>query len=513
MSYELPTISAAIDAYAVERAAEQKVPAHDFDRITPIMTDAIEKIGRQMALEGMAYADALALAEKGSEAMARDSDESRALAERAFANRSAPLPEAANDQSATAPRDAAVAPAQQEEASAAPDPAPEAPAFATAPASASGVPAPAHAAAPMGAPLVARHATETNVVPLMSGDVRMVPVLQVFPSLAQNRRAHLFRFDIPVASWEGGRVHPRVPKKKSYQFNLPDLHAALYALATDTVTNLVGPTGCGKTELVKQIANRTNMPVTLVPMDGQISRNQLIGQRGLESTPHGPRDVWRDGILGRALREPGIILLDEVDRGVSDVQYAVHSIYTGEGLTLLDDGGRVVPMHAYNRVFTTANTKGRGSMDGLYQATEEMTEATRNRLTQWIEMDYQSKVEDESVLHEAFPGIDTFAVDQITAVAELARTAFKGGTMSQSCSMRDQLETAKKYAFLSKMALDDDEKKLILADCVRMIMANRANEADKALIEANIVSTIGVDVSTHGTPFQDATPVAAGATR
>ena len=509
MTYDLPTISAAIDTFAMREAQDNNVSPHDSDRLAPIMDNAIHKIAHQLALEGMNYSEAMKIAEKGAMEIGRESEESEALAERAYANREAQLP-AENDAPQiaehTAPEACApVAPSPAASSVSAHTQAPDVHASAQHMAPRHDTPTP-----PVATPFIGRQATVAPTEPLLEHKVEMKPVLDIFPGLAQNPRSHLLQFDIPFITWDGGRLHPQIPKRKNYQFNFPDLFAALYAMATGTVTSIVGPTGCGKTELVKQIANRMNFPLTLVPMDGQITRNQLIGQRGLMTTPTGPQDVWRDGILARALKEPGILLLDEVDRGVSDVQYAVHSLYTGEGLTLLDDGGRIIPMNRFNRVFTTANTKGRGSMDGLYQATEEMTEATRNRLTQWIEMDYQSKEEDAVVLFEDVPGIDDMAVDYITKISAEIREQFKGAMMSQPCSMRDQIETAKRYAFLARMAKDDDERKLMVADCIMMVMGNRASEADKAVIETNIQTNIGVQVSTASL-FRDSTSMASTA--
>ncbi|MFZ3481762.1 AAA family ATPase [Sphingomonas sp. 3-13AW] len=487
---------------------------------------AIEKIALQLALEGMSYTDALTLVDEASLEIGLESAAATDLAERAYVNRNSPVPapptgvaSAPISQPVRAPvLPAAPAVLQAEAATgstqaqstlnegrelliashsgdASPDGLPGI------------IPEPVRetilAAPNMGAPAVLRYPTQAPAEPLLGHTVAMKHVTEVMPWLEGNSRAYMFNFEIPVVSWEGGKLHPRIPKKIRFQYNLPDLHAALYALATNTVTNLVGPTACGKTELVKQIGVAVNMPVTLVPMDAGISRNQLIGQRGIMPTPHGPQDVWRDGIIARALQEPGIILFDEVDRGAADIHYAIHSVYTGDGLTLLDDGGRVIPMHEMNRVFTTSNTKGRGSFDGLYQASEEMTEATRRRLTQWVEMDYQSKQEDESVLEENFPGIDEFAVDAITTIAAYIREQYKGALMSQSCSLTDQIETARRYAFLSAMTRDETQRKLILADCVRMIMANRANEADKSLIETNAATKIGVNIVQDGTPFLD----------
>jgi len=541
MTYDQATISAAVETYAMQRAAEDSVSAHDADRLAPLMQNAIEKIALQISLEGTPYAQALAMAEEGSMVIGVESQQANDLAARAYANRNTPVPLAAAPVQAATPVSAAltVAPAPAAPAPAALAPATPSPAYAGGAAalveepsdmdpalSADGVPAivadpAAHApvaalplppvpiAAPIAAPAIIRSPVAPVAEPLLEHVVHMSKVVDVMPWIAQSSRAYLFDFEIPVVAWEDGRIHPRIPKKIRYQYNLPDLHAVLYALATDTVTNLVGPTACGKTELVKQIGVAVNMPVTLVPMDAGISRNQLIGQRGIMATPNGPQDVWRDGIIARALQEPGIILFDEVDRGAADIHYAIHSVYTGEGLTLLDDGGRIQPMHQMNRVFTTSNTKGRGSMDGLYQASEEMTEATRRRLTQWVEMDYQSKEEDEAVLEENFDGIDEFAVDCITSIAATIREEYKGAKMSQSCSITDQIETARRYVFVTRNIKDEAMRKLVLADCVRMIISNRANEADKMLIESTAATKIGVDIVNHGTPFLEPTAATA----
>lgn len=487
MTYQLATISAAVDKLTGQRAEELRIGAHDVDALTTIMTEAMDQVARQMAHEGMCYAEATAMVAKGAMAIGHETDESNALGDRAFANRSTPLPAATTTAAAPSQPSPAMQVATIVEV--------EAPPAAAAPDTGDSAPVAAMPVAPVAAPFVSRSARAPEPAPLLDHQVVMTPVTEIFPAIAQDPRSHLFDFEVPFIQWDGGRLHPKIPRKKNYQFNLPDLFAALYAMATDTVTNIVGPTGCGKTELVKQIANRLNMPLTTVPMDGQITRNQLIGQRGIATTEHGPQDVWRDGILARALQEPGIILLDEVDRGVSEVQYAVHSIYTAEGLTLLDDGGRVLPMNRHNRVFTTSNTKGRGSDDGLYQTSEEMTEATRNRLTQWIEMDYQSKEDDAAILCHDFPGLDPDSAAKIASVASQIRVLFKNQSMSQPCSMRDQLQIAKRYCFVASIVQDEDARLAALADAVRYTVGNRANLADKAQIDTMIITTVGTEKS------------------
>ena len=113
MTYDQATISAAVETYAMQRAAEDSVSAHDADRLAPLMQNAIEKIALQISLEGAPYAQALAMAEEGAMVIGVDSQQANDLAARAYANRNTPVPLAAVPVQAAAPVSAAltVAPA------------------------------------------------------------------------------------------------------------------------------------------------------------------------------------------------------------------------------------------------------------------------------------------------------------------------------------------------------------------------------------------------------------------
>ena len=305
-------------------------------------------------------------------------------------------------------------------------------------------------------------------------------VSEIFRNLPPEINA--FNFKLPVFNWQ--EMHPGVPTvDPHYNIDLEALLTALYGIARTKTTNIVGPHGSGKTKFVEQLAARLKMPLTVIPMDGQLTRNHLIGQEKIRVVDGATESYYSMGILPRALAEPGIILFDEVDRAVSDLQYACHSVYLNDGLTILEKDGRRIPMHPHNRVFATANTKGRGSVDGMYMASEEMSEATRDRFSLWIDMPYQSVEDDEMVLKKKVPTLPAGAATNIAKLAKLIRESFLGNNLSQTCSLRQQLEVADFAAFLIARVKEPEEKDAALAFAIRTVILGRASEPDQRQIE------------------------------
>lgn len=496
MTNNISIISAAIQTLADRAIEEQNVGHSDHDTMSKIMWEAQSQVANQLAREGMALKDALEITEEASTAHGRETTESNELAERAYRNRHSDVPEhkaqnVSSGHDVSTPAEAAIEalnveaatngdPRAESDVLTAPRPAAQqAPAIGTAPVATS--------TAPVTAPALLPPTAFLSEAPreMLEYDVKWLRVPEIFKAIDDSDL--LFDFKLPFIDWKG--QHGGVPKiDPAYNMDMGDLLSMLYAVANRTSTILVGPHGCGKTEFVAQIAGRLNFPLVVLPMDGQLSRSQLIGQQRLTSTAHGPRTYFAEGILPRGMAEPGFLLFDEVDRGVSDLQYACHSVYLGEGLTLLEDDGRYIPCHEYNRVFGTANTKGRGSFDGMYQAREEQSEATRDRWSNWIEMGYQSVDDDKAVLRAKIG--QTRMTDQerhvVAQLANLIREAFLDARLSQTCSMRQQLQVAHKFAFFAERERDDDRRAKLLKFAIDRIICGRASEEDKGAIQTMV---------------------------
>ena len=463
MSHPIQTVAAAIAEIAEAEIAAAGVPNSDTDGVSRIMADAETVIANQLAREGMDLTEAQDLAGRASMQTGRTSPASAALAADANRNRHAtlapvPQPATTNSASATDADGADMTESLIESAQ------PRVLGLATAPAA-------------------ARPRPVSREPEPLGYDVVHKRVHEVFRGIGSGEPG--FDFELPVVNWHA--AHPKIPKlDPHYSFDLNHLMTVLYAITEGVSLNIVGPHGAGKTQLVHQIAARLNFPVTTLPMDGQLSRRELIGQEKLRATEFGNESYFAPGLLVRALAEPGFVLFDEVDRGVSDLQYACHSVYLQEGLTLLEDAGRIIPFHEHNRVFATANTKGRGSMDGMYQPPEEMSEATRDRWSLWLEVGYQEPDEDAQVVLTKTPGIRAAHADIIAKVAGDIRQSYLQGKLSQTCSMRQQLETARMAVFLCRRESEDER----IEKCLRMafdrVILGRASEADRGAIETQI---------------------------
>lgn len=497
---KMQTVAAAIATVADKVIDQRKVKASDGDGMALAMQEAERIVANELARDGMCMQEALALASEASMKHAPETAESSALANSAINREHDPVPVAANDDPGAAARRAgAEDPSTQEDAIAGAGASTDAHGSQAAPVDQGGshsAPIPGATPKPsptmVEAPAVIRGAAVE--IPRIGFNVEMKPVSDVFKGVDANEK--LFNFKVPYITWDS--AHPGVPEiDTAYNMGLADLLTMLYAVVERRTVNLVGPHGCGKTEFVAQVAARLRFPLSVLPMDGQLSRSEMIGRERIRATAHGNETYFSPGLLARALLEPGFILLDEVDRGVSDVQYACHSIYLQQGLKILEDGGRTIPMHDHNRVFATANTKGRGSADGMYLATEDMSEATRDRFPIWIEMDYQDAEEDATVLRAKVPDLAASTAKLIADVAESIREDFNQQKLSQTCSMRQQLDVARMATFLTKLERDDAKRDRLIGMAFNRVILGRASPEDKGaiatLIEARLPNAFSGD--------------------
>lgn len=458
MTHNIQAVAAAISAIAEQEMSAANISHNDPDAMGRLMSDVEEMVARQLARGGMALTEAREMASNASMQSGRSTPESVALAEDAFRNRHLDAPEDVPATMAAVP----LGNAQGNDG--------------TAELIDSGSALPAAPAAMRPMTRMAPRAPEISSIPYA---VTMKKVHEVFRGIKAGTPG--FDFDVPIVNWE--RAHPRMPEiDPHYSFDLMHLLTVLYAINQGVSLNIVGPHGAGKTQLILQVAARLNFPVTVLPMDGQLTRRELIGQEKLRATEYGNESYFAPGLLPVALSEPGFILFDEIDRGVSDLQYACHSVYLQEGLKVLEDGGRHIPFHKYNRVFATANTKGRGSLDGMYQPPEEMSEATRDRWSIWLEISYQEVDEDQQVILAKVPGIDAKHAEIIASVAADIRNAYLQNKISQTCSMRQQLEVARFACFLCQRETDDERRDKCLRMAFERVITGRASETDAGAI-------------------------------
>ena len=475
--YSESDITAAYNELCSDLATEGQITATDWDGLARVAADAEGMIANELARQGMNLTDAVNAVQESSTKTARASDISRQLVEASKNNRFQPV-QASNDQDdapdSEAPASASEQPDQSDNAGSSSEAEQNSP-----PAAAERPQAPANPVLPQPVAMVSASVERAQRLRnKIEYKVEMKKVSDIFRAI--DAKNPLFDFEVPYIAWD--KPHPGVPAvDKAYNMEEDSLATVLYAIAKKKSTAIVGPHGAGKTKLVEQVGARLNIPVTVIPVDGQITRSELFGQEKIRSTASGPESYFQYGILPMALEEPGFILFDEIDRADPAIQYACHSVYEQTHLLLMEHDGRRIPLHQFNRIFATANTKGRGSDDGMYGGDNEMSEATRDRFSLWIEIDYQDVEDDIMVLKAKITGLDDKCAKVIAKFAQMIRNGFKDASLSQTCSMRQQLEAAEMAVhFIATMkAKTKEEKMACLRRAIDRVIIGRANEQDK----------------------------------
>ena len=231
---------------------------------------------------------------------------------------------------------------------------------------------------------------------------------------------------------------------------------------------LVGPTGCGKSTLIEQLAARLNWPLIRVAASGGLTESDLLG----EWTVKDGGTLFNYGFLPRAMKIGAICLVDEIDGIEPSVAFAIHQLMEEQGrLVLLQNGGELVSPHPGFRLVTTANTLGNGDESGLYAGTKVLNAAFLDRFASVFRMSYLSpELEAEVVLSKA-PRCDRAFAERLVTAAGHVREAKSKDEIYCTFSTRRLIELARKYGQLGDFA-----------SALNLSVLNRLHDSDRRVV-------------------------------
>jgi len=143
--------------------------------------------------------------------------------------------------------------------------------------------------------------------------------------------------------------------------------------------------------------------------------------------------VWQDGPVVAAMKNGGVLLLDEIDLGSANLM-CLQPVLEGKGVYLKKINQWVTPSNGFC-VFATANTKGRGSDDGKFIGTGIMNEAMLDRFPLTFEQPYPTKATEKKILVKAGCDDEDFA-KHLTQWAEIIRKSYYEGAVEDIISTR-----------------------------------------------------------------------------
>lgn len=146
------------------------------------------------------------------------------------------------------------------------------------------------------------------------------------------------------------------PKMPGYKWR-PDLlrDLLLWWYSGDRSLKLIGETGTGKTELIKQFCAAINLPLLMTVCSPRTEAYQLIG--GMMPSESGI--VYRDGVLGIGARHGYLVLLDEYNTIDPGEATGLNAFLEGNAYTVPETGETLMP-HPDFRIVVTQNPKSAG---------------------------------------------------------------------------------------------------------------------------------------------------------
>lgn len=169
-----------------------------------------------------------------------------------------------------------------------------------------------------------------------------------------------------------------------------------------------GPTGCGKTQLVEHMAEKLRVPLVKVACNEDTNAADLLGRFVIQ----GGDTVWQDGPVTRAVRQGGILYLDEIAEAREDVIVALHPLTDQRREIYLD---KINASVAAPEAFMVVASFNPGYQKGL----KELKPSTRQRFVN-LSMDYLPADQEQQLLEE-LTGLGAKTAQALTRVAHQIR--------------------------------------------------------------------------------------------
>ena len=233
-------------------------------------------------------------------------------------------------------------------------------------------------------------------------------------------------------------------------------------------TLITGPTGSGKSSLVKYVCAKLNRPFIRINMSGDVESASLFGTLVVR----GGATVWEDGALTEAAKYGAVCLVDEWELMPAEIAMGMQNLLEDGGYLYLkekpgtSDDRTIIPHDNFRLVFA-GNTVGQGDVTGAFSGVGVQNTATIDRFTNTIRLGYLSQKHEVAIITSK-SGVDKKVATDMVRLASLVRSAYEQGKIGLTMSPRTLINWARKqkrydaqYAlqvsYLEKLTPDDSK--------------------------------------------------------
>jgi cobaltochelatase CobS len=284
--------------------------------------------------------------------------------------------------------------------------------------------------------------------------------------------------DFPLTVYKKGDWHEAVrafvpEADPNYEVQVDEALKLAQAIEEGDKTLLTGPTGSGKSSLVKYVCAKLGRPFIRCNMNGDIESSALFGCIVVENGG----TVWKDGAATEAILYGAVLLIDEWEIMPPDIGMGFQCVLEDNGFLFLKEKPgtseeKMIIPHEQFRLVYAGNTVGQGDETGSFAGANVQNTATIDRFQTTIVLDYLDKGHETKVIKGTVPGIKPDIVKKMLQFAELVRTSNRQGNLTLTMSPRTLINWGRKimrygdikeallFSFINK--LNTNDKKLCL---------------------------------------------------
>jgi len=248
---------------------------------------------------------------------------------------------------------------------------------------------------------------------------------------------------------------------------------------------ITGLSGNGKTLMIEQACAKLKREYFRVNITIETDEDDLLGGFRLINGD----TVWQDGPVIEAMNRGGVLLLDEIDLASNKIM-CLQSVLEGKGIFLKKLSRWVKPAAGFT-VFATANTKGKGDVNGGFIGTNVLNEAFLDRFKRTLYQTYPTKAAELRILGKVAKELgvnDDGFTKNLVEWAIGVRKAYDEQAVDEVISTRRLVTILESFSIFGdkKDAIEgaierfDDDTKVALLDFYKAVDENFGSEIAQA---------------------------------
>lgn len=290
-----------------------------------------------------------------------------------------------------------------------------------------------------------------------------------------------FFIDKFVKSDWNERVQFLIPEvDTTYKLPVEESLQILMSWKTNDKTLIYGPTGSGKSSLVKELCARTCRPFLRINATGDMDSSMMFGQL----TAKDGSTVWQDGSVTEAVRYGAVLAWDEWELTPPEISMGMQWLLEDNARLFLKEmpgsaKDKYIVPHNDFRIVCMGNTQGSGDETGHHAGTNVQNTATIDRFGTVVKLDYLSAEHEVEIVTNKSK-IGKKAAADLVKIAALIRQAYKTSQLNLTMSPRTLIGVARKM-----------DCGITMADALELQYYNKLNDTNQRVARELVKKVIG----------------------